>query len=354
MRNAKERAAQARVLFTAIKVLLATCICLSTVWTVAPTTNALEGNRLCDGQTKPCRIGDIGPGGGVVFYDAGAPQPWGQYLEAAPAGWGEGEALYVPNSPQILRVKATQNGIFVRWSPVNEATGYRVATVPQSVGCQTNRTRCVISNVRPKVDYSVVVYALSEVGASVGSEAAVRTPAKPKSPKRPTSPVRPSPSPTKKPKPTFRALLFGPAERQMFSAVSVPVEPVAQWCIHGTPGALNFLPTDTSIGAGERNTKIITDACGEGTAAGVASSYEGGNQNDWYLPSRDELAELYRWHQYVGGFELHSESAYWSSSQASDFSGSALLIDFKNGVELSNFKERGGGANLRPIRAFGS
>ena len=37
-----------------------------------------------------CGIGDIGPGGGVVFYDAGSQQPWGRYLEVAPAGWNGG------------------------------------------------------------------------------------------------------------------------------------------------------------------------------------------------------------------------------------------------------------------------
>jgi len=34
-----------------------------------------------------CIIGDMGPGGGVVFYDAGSIKSWGRYLEAAPDGW---------------------------------------------------------------------------------------------------------------------------------------------------------------------------------------------------------------------------------------------------------------------------
>ena len=51
----------------------------------APTTTVVLASCSTGGD---CKIGDTGPGGGIVFFDAGTPQPWGRYLEVAPKDLG--------------------------------------------------------------------------------------------------------------------------------------------------------------------------------------------------------------------------------------------------------------------------
>jgi hypothetical protein len=55
------------------------------------TVDRQAAGLMCDpGGIGDCGPGDTGAGGGVVFYDAGSTQPWGRYLEVAPAGWNGG------------------------------------------------------------------------------------------------------------------------------------------------------------------------------------------------------------------------------------------------------------------------
>ena len=48
---------------------------------------AAEAAAECAKSGRNCRIGNTGPGGGIVFYDAYSQQSWGRYLEVAPKGW---------------------------------------------------------------------------------------------------------------------------------------------------------------------------------------------------------------------------------------------------------------------------
>jgi hypothetical protein len=81
------------------------------------------------------------------------------------------------------------------------------------------------------------------------------------------------------------------------------------------------------------------------SAAVAAREYGGGSKNDWFLPSKDELAQLYLNRATVGGFQVDS---YWSSSE-DDLNG-ARHQNFNGGTQLVNFKSYP--FYVRPVRAF--
>jgi hypothetical protein len=127
-----------------------------------------------------------------------------------------------------------------------------------------------------------------------------------------------------------------------------PDDPEAPWCAKGQPGYDTSLDAGTQIGAGAQNTATIIEACGLDSAAGVASSYAGGGQDDWFLPSKDELNALYEQREVVGGL---ADVGFWSSSQLEYGASLAWSQHFyyyggQSGANESNDDR------VRPVRAF--
>jgi hypothetical protein len=86
-------------------------------------------------------------------------------------------------------------------------------------------------------------------------------------------------------------------------------DPEIVWCGYVTPisGA-----DGRDIGTGEQNTTDIVAGCTTAvTAAKVAKALVLGGKSDWFLPSKDELNEMYIQRTAIGGF---SPFNYWSSS----------------------------------------
>jgi len=125
----------------------------------------------------------------------------------------------------------------------------------------------------------------------------------------------------------------------------------------------NLTGTGTALGTGRRNTALMLAADPESPAASAAKNFSGGGQNDWFLPSQDELNLLYSQRHL---FNL-SSGFYWSSSQSN--ASRAFEQNFANGSTSANAKSAppldpdayydewnpaptARGSNVRAIRAF--
>jgi hypothetical protein len=85
-----------------------------------------------------------------------------------------------------------------------------------------------------------------------------------------------------------------------------------------------------AIGKGAENTKAILENCGEANvAAKIASDYVLNGYDDWFLPSRDELAALRARNSLICTNGCDPGNYYWSSTEAS--STNAWYIDFLTG-----------------------
>jgi len=104
--------------------------------------------------------------------------------------------------------------------------------------------------------------------------------------------------------------------------------------------------TATALGAGFQNTLTIITVAMQSTAAYLCWSYYGPGNNDfWYLPSKDELNLMYQQKNVIGGFGSFD---FWSSSETSN--NTAWAQNFGTGTHYNDEKWRQW--HVRAIRSF--
>jgi hypothetical protein len=111
----------------------------------------------------------------------------------------------------------------------------------------------------------------------------------------------------------------------------------------------------TAVGTGKKNTEEMLAACPErGTAADMCANYSLNGVRGWFLPSRDELALMYRNLKATGVADFRAEGladncVYWSSSQVT--ADMAHHIDFAD-AGRQHYDDKDFPRRVRAIRPF--
>ena len=135
--------------------------------------------------------------------------------------------------------------------------------------------------------------------------------------------------------------------------IVVPPDPASAWSNINSI-AIGVTAQGTAIGTGLANSNAIVAQAGATTtmyAAKLCLDYSVGEgsylYNDWFLPSKDELAQLYlrRDAKRSGGF---AEEGYWSSSEYGQWDAWSQYFD--DGRQTGTYKSSG--RLVRPVRAF--
>jgi hypothetical protein len=89
--------------------------------------------------------------------------------------------------------------------------------------------------------------------------------------------------------------------------------------------------TTTNLGSGQANTSLIVNECSTaGIAARVCDDLILKGYSDWFLPSKDELNQMYVQKAAIGGIAL---AYYWSSNESS--STTVWFQFFQDGFQYS-------------------
>lgn len=368
---------------------------------------ATTANPSCSagGANTVCNIGDIGPGGGIVFYDAGKDEYWGRYLEIAPKScegvklpWrpaGNAKTVYRDANGQSaaeLRLLAKGVGmgkVNTRVITLALGAGTYAAKYAEDLNCSGVDDWFLPS--KDELDLAYNRLAQNRVGGQdtpiggfnkgyywtstdynnttawteyfMDGQQFDRVQTLSGNNKPPANPFRVRPI---RAFGTNNVVLscaqggacklgdIGPGGGKVFYVApdllvangksaryleASTFEVATKWsCNNG----YKKLGTRTNIGSGAYNTSLMKKAC--------PGFYDeklnpGGDKTDWFIPSRDELYELWK----VLDQGNISDNFYWSSSELD-----ALNAWFQYfGLDVQGPTSKTNSWYVRPVRAFG-
>jgi len=117
-------------------------------------------------------------------------------------------------------------------------------------------------------------------------------------------------------------------------------------------GSSGSIGTGTAIGDGKQNTQLIIKSDNTEVAAKICVNYNNGF-NDWFLPSKDELYQLFV-NRVAAGVTLEISSSgryYWSSSESETSTAWTYYINAQSNITDAG-RNRANTAYVRAIRAF--
>lgn len=122
--------------------------------------------------------------------------------------------------------------------------------------------------------------------------------------------------------------------------------------------AINIAGLGTAVGIGEANTTLIVSTLGSGNyAAKICADYSHGGFDDWFLPSRDEVKEMYNFFDTCDCVSMEPIDNYWSSSQGTN-AGTAWNTNFMVNIHTTQFDnwtfelQKNQEVFVKPIRKF--
>jgi hypothetical protein len=238
--------------------------------------------------------------------------------------------LSTPPAPVAATQAASANQIIWNWNPVPGATGYRwnygnEFSTAIDMGTSTSKTE---TGLQPNVVYTRYVWAYScAVSVSTSLSQSI---------------------------PFLVTQIYqggrifyvdGTGIHGLIAAPNDVQTATAAWGCQGTS-----IATSTAIGTGQANTTAIINGCATlGIAARICNDLVSGGFSDWYLPSRDELSQMYN-NLYTNG-GVNANAFNWSSSQYNSDNAWFENMSYP-GMTYTLLKNDATYAAVRAIRSF--